>query len=511
MACAYAHITITEVLKRNDLKKVNIPDEIINAIASNIKYCNFGSVCPDLSYLAEEPQCSDLMHFIKTGGFVKAALEIIKTKKEKEKCIAWLFGFVSHMVTDMVIHPVIEEKVGEYAAKPENALNHRICEMHQDVYIVNEKLNLDISKCEFVDSRLKECGNGVSLDPEIINFWNDIFTKNYPTELKNRPDINKWFLCFTNMLDISEEGELIYNKSDKKVITIGHILYSGANQLIKDKGFIYPALSEIDPNGEFLSNLPTPSGHTNYLKIFEKATDEVLNAWRILSGAILNHNDEYIEYFSDWNLGTGTLSSDTKYVFWNGHVKHLSDTSINSASSENVKSELISLAFNRLPRFIKEHQYLSNFLAFLSIIIVLFLFSYFGININTDNKINNIQKVTIEQTLNISSLEKLSPRILALSGYIETALNKKLITDNASPAEIIKIACLDANDMNTFNVLNNYDIDISRNNTTAIILLGNKSKNEKYYEDHAWTGRLDEIFTSETDIKGFNFIHKLTK
>lgn len=510
MACAYAHMTITELLNRNELIKVNIPDEIINIISNNIKYCNFGSVCPDLSYLAKEPHYSDLMHFIKTGDFVKSALEIIKTKKdkEKEKCIAWLFGYVSHMVTDMVIHPIIEEKVGEYSARPENELNHLKCEMYQDTYIFKKKLDLDISEAEFIDSRLKACGNGYTLDKEIINFWNEIFEKNYPTENQNKPNINDWFLCFTNMIDIGEEGELLSNKSDKKVITIGHVFNTIINQLCIDKGLFYLKSSQIDPNNDTLINLPTPIGPDSYLNIFNKALNEVLKSWKILSDAILNINDDFINYFSNWNLGTGTFSSDTKYVFWEGSVKHLSDPIINSDPPKNIKNSYVTIIFSKIPGWINFHPFFSFFVA-LSLFTILAL--HIGNTVGTNGKTEFTRDISVNQTINNNQREKIIPRILLVSRYIETALNKKLIPEKALPIEILKIACLQANDMSAFDALSGYDIDILSNSTTAIILIGNKTKNEKYYEDHAWTAIIDEKFTTEVEIKGFNFIHNLTK
>lgn len=506
MACAYAHMTITELLNRNKLIKVKIPDEIINIISNNIKYCNFGSVCPDLSYLAQEPHYSDLMHFIKTGDFVKHALNIIKTKKDKdkEKCIAWLFGYVSHMVTDMVIHPIIEEKVGEYSARPENALNHLKCEMYQDTYIFKEKLELDISKSEFIDARLKECGNGSMLDEEITNFWNEIFEKNYPEENSNKPNINDWFLCFTNMIDISEDGELISNKSDKKVIAIG-LAHTIINQFCRIKGFIYPKSSEIDPNNHFLTNLPTPNGPDSYLNIFDKALTEVINSWEILSDAILNINDDYINYFSNWNLGSGTFSSSTKYVFWEGHLKKLSDPIINPDPPKN-KNSFVKITFSKFPSWFNDHPFFSLLIA---IIVFIILTSSTDRHFKTNDSNVSTQEITVSQTFIPD--EKILPRILSASRYIETALNKKLIPEKASPKEILKIACLQANDINTFNALSNYDIDISFNSTTAVLLIGNKTKNEKYYEDHAWTAILDERFTTEINIKGFYFIHSLTK
>jgi primosomal protein N' len=56
----------------------------------------------------------------------------IKDEEDKGRAFAWLCGLAGHIVTDVVIHPVVELKVGTYEG---HEAAHRNCEMHQDVYI----------------------------------------------------------------------------------------------------------------------------------------------------------------------------------------------------------------------------------------------------------------------------------------------------------------------------------------------------------------------------------------
>lgn len=36
--------------------------------------------------------------------------------------------------------------------------DHRVCEMHQDVYIFKKHMNLDVGLAEFLDSGVRACG-----------------------------------------------------------------------------------------------------------------------------------------------------------------------------------------------------------------------------------------------------------------------------------------------------------------------------------------------------------------
>ena len=512
MACAFAHITMTELMNRNELLSVIIPDEVINIIHSNIKFCNFGSICPDVSYLAGEPTWSDLMHYNNTGAFVVTAIQELKNLngKEKDKCSAWLFGYVSHMVTDMVIHPIIEKKVGEYYAAPENELNHRIHEMHQDVFIMKNKLDIEISKCKLIESRIKECGDGNILDAQITKFWGNILKKVYNNNGAT-PGIDKWYRSASNMLDISEEGE-IDSAIPKKIMATGHALKIGIIEMSKENGYVYPALNEINDKGDYFIDLPTPQGPDNYLNIFNHAIAEVKNAWKILADALQGVNSNYVQYFSDWDLGTGTYADSDNYVFWQGQVSPSKGLKASTKANKfNFMHFISNVIFNLLPKcYNKLMQALEKIKSFLWAAFVVILFVLSSIFHFPSEYVADVSKVhTTRPSRN--TLDALAPRIMALSKYIETAQNKKKVSPNTNSKEILKIACFEAEDMDTFTVINKYDTDVVCNDSTAIILLGLKSIDEKYYEDHAWTAKIDECFTSEIDIKGFKFTHSLLR
>lgn len=71
---------------------------------------SLGALAPDMGYLAGPRLLSDLAHYVHTGDFVRA-LESSATT-EVEKAFAW--GWLSHILADVVIHPAVNAAVGRW-------------------------------------------------------------------------------------------------------------------------------------------------------------------------------------------------------------------------------------------------------------------------------------------------------------------------------------------------------------------------------------------------------------
>jgi hypothetical protein len=146
MPGAYAHLTIANLLQ-NPVRLENIDGFPLQAIPTVLrygKYIELGSVSPDYPYLAlsdvNASVWADKMHYIQTGQMIHAGIKAIRLQpaEVQNKLLAWLLGYASHVIADVTIHPIIELKVGPYA---QNKTAHRVCEMHQDVYIYR-RMNL---------------------------------------------------------------------------------------------------------------------------------------------------------------------------------------------------------------------------------------------------------------------------------------------------------------------------------------------------------------------------------
>ncbi len=69
--------------------------------------------------------------------------------------MAWLFGYVAHIIADLMIHPVISRKFGAYAKSAANWKQHHFRELNQNGYLFNKFCGKEILGTAFLDfSRL---------------------------------------------------------------------------------------------------------------------------------------------------------------------------------------------------------------------------------------------------------------------------------------------------------------------------------------------------------------------
>ena len=307
MPGAFAHITlVNEASSTNKLDTIDLNDKAYDSILSWLEYIELGAVSPDYPYLAitnKHKYWADFIHVnFKTKELILKGIEEIKSiedEETKEKLFAWLCGFVAHIVTDVVLHPVVELKVGPYIG---NEKNHRICEMHQDSHIYS-KLNLgEIGMAKHLNSGIATCndnGDTSLIYKPLRNVWEKMFETADPEGFKtNKPNIDKWHYCFYKIVSISQEGRR---------------LFPLARHVAVSQGLSYPLENKIDE--QYITNLNVPHNQTmHYDDIFAKAIQEVLNSWKVL-GDVVYGNSEDVSFFDNWNLDDGK-DKDSNLVFW---------------------------------------------------------------------------------------------------------------------------------------------------------------------------------------------------
>lgn len=304
MPGAFAHITlVNEAAGKNYLDEYEIDGEAFNALFEYFEYCELGAVSPDYPYLAltkEHAAWADHMHLsMKTKSMITAGIEAVRgidVQIEKQKAFSWLCGFIAHIITDVVIHPVVEQKVGPYHG---NEKDHRVCEMHQDAYIY-QRLNLGpIGMAEHLDSGIKKCchpDDNQKIDATIRQVWEKVLVA---FETAETPEIDVWHECFMKIVSVVEEN-------DK--------LFPLARHVAVNNGLTYPTQEMID--NQYISGLKVPmDGIMHYDDIFDKAIHEVLKGWKILATAIFIGSEEYETYLANWNLDNGR-DANGDLVFW---------------------------------------------------------------------------------------------------------------------------------------------------------------------------------------------------
>lgn len=308
MPGAFAHITLVNIATgTNNLDKFNLNDATYDALLEDFEFCELGSVCPDYPYLAlggDHAAWSDHMHLkLKTKSVIEAGIDIVKNiedKVEKQKVFAWLCGFVAHIIADVVIHPVVELKVGPYCG---NEDAHRLCEMHQDAFIY-QRLNLGaIGLAEQLSSGISICsnkGNKEEIDISVREAWEKMLQVLDPDMFKDKPpEINTWHSRFEKIVTIIEEG-------DKLLPLARHVAVECA--------LTYPPEDDIDEQYIKALNIPN-GGKMDYDEIFDKAITEVGYAWKIIGDAVFTDDSEYQAFLGDWNLDNGRDTNDS-LVFW---------------------------------------------------------------------------------------------------------------------------------------------------------------------------------------------------
>ena len=303
MAGCYTHITvISKILDKRVLKRIGLDTSLSKMLREWSNYVLLGAVSPDLPYLGFGKKWADRFHYEQTSQIVREGLVALMDKPfdsvRTPKQIAWLFGYAAHLVTDLYVHPVIEKKVGPYA---ENATEHRICEMNQDVWILKKEMFADVGRCEIFDNTIKTCtetgAEGYFVDDAISEFWKVLIKKVY-SPLKN-PSPRTWFSCFVALMDKFAE-----NPNKHPIITRAALKYSHCG---------YPS----KPNMDYVDNLHRPNGErVDFYTVFNEAVEKVKMFWAQMAKAIRT-KDVSCFTLPDGNLDTGKLLSDPETsIFW---------------------------------------------------------------------------------------------------------------------------------------------------------------------------------------------------
>lgn len=307
MPAAYAHITLVNILREpHRLQAIpGFPREAITAVLDYFKFCELGAVSPDYPYLAigdaRANKWADLMHYEKTVEKIREGVLSLQAEhgEAQRKGLAWLLGYASHVAADVAVHPVINLKVGPYE---EHKTDHRICEMHQDVYVYG-RLNLgDIGLSEHLRSGIWAChdpNDEERLDRDIENLWRAMLRATHPEEYEqNPPDPSRWRRRFQLVVDNVEEGGK---------------LFPFARHVAAGLGLTYPVQNEVD--NQFIRGLQTPTVTMDYDAVFDLAVGQVGRVWQWIAQAVLRRDETTLAEAGEWNLDTGQNEAG-RLVFW---------------------------------------------------------------------------------------------------------------------------------------------------------------------------------------------------
>lgn len=338
MAGPYVHCLVSrEALKNlyNDpslerYRTITNPDEN----ATYFPYVCLGSVSPDYPYPAiridgvnKTPDengwtWGDKFHKEKTGNFIDIGIQALRSIPDKTddvflKKAAWLMGYYSHVITDLIIHAVVYKLVG--GCYETHGSPHLHCEVVQDSWLFHDVYSNPTQ--ELVDVHflkiLQKCQDASAiidpfqpptyvLDSGIEDLWHFILNQNYADfYVAEPPQIDDWH---------REYGFLM------KVGT------SVAARVI-EPGMAYHKTIEIalDDTTKYYSNITLPDGTTGGYrdKVFDKAVSEVTRRLAVFLNAL--DTDAYSDLAAalrQWNIDKGTVDDQhPQFALWNGQTE----------------------------------------------------------------------------------------------------------------------------------------------------------------------------------------------
>ena len=305
----FAHIALVDsIISERWNKLPNLSPSLESALTNYLPYCKLGAVAPDCASCTGQNAASGwakLMHYHRPADFVRYAiphlLEMPFNRTETRACLAWIFGYVAHVVADCTVHPVIKCLVGDYADNPSG---HRLCEFNQDVYIVRKRTGKEIVGSPFLElCGMEECAVTSSKNPQlkaILTLWTHCL-KQYPTAeakkyvrvLRDSITPNMWSATYLNVMNHAASGK----------------------GLAKWFGMEYMKSQAIQPR--HIENLPTPYPKTrlNYDALFDLAAKNIIAAWTELAAALdTSQPDRFTMATAD--LDTGIVTATGKSLYW---------------------------------------------------------------------------------------------------------------------------------------------------------------------------------------------------
>jgi hypothetical protein len=325
MPGSFAHIALADsfCLDNDALESVGgLSPQIKRALLTFTNFCELGAVSPDYPYLRllddNAAGWANVMHYWKTADFIRNGVRRLydsgigaSDSPEEQRCMAWLFGYATHVVADLTVHPVIQMKVGPYE---QNKTAHRVCEMNQDVYIFPKVTGMQVASADYLRrAGIATCGDRTDrhkLDTAIAALWTRIladvpFSEVHFTGIQAPgapPDPDEWHHRFIEVVD--------------NVVKDGKALPFLSRHFAEEEGLIYPGYQELQR--DYIDNLTTPQNvSTAYDEVFAFAQRNVGIAWAELGQALVAREPALFT-LANGNLDTGMADTgaESASIYW---------------------------------------------------------------------------------------------------------------------------------------------------------------------------------------------------
>ena len=282
MAGPYSHVIACQLASESKL----LSRELRQLLNQHHCFLLLGSVSPDLPSIwdatpFESEKWSDKMHKgAGTNNVVKEAFTELRSVPDTDPRVAWLFGYVGHMVADVVVHPVVRAVL---SGRSEKNL-HQIIEICQDTLCFNDIKHYALKKEFFLDW-LTECSA-----PKYKNQFNQtlaLWERALKHTFGGEPSCRTWYTTYFDALHLS------------------------VNIPFQFRGYTYPEISKISAQDkkDFYTDvtLPVPDVPKASFRgiVLERAAVHITDVWKALWDC-RKHGGNVTDIVPDWDLNSGT-------------------------------------------------------------------------------------------------------------------------------------------------------------------------------------------------------------
>jgi hypothetical protein len=280
-----------------------------------------GAISPDYPFLAERlppglravGNWGNRMHSENTGAVVDAGLKLLclRAGDEHDTCLAWLWGYATHLVADTVIHPIVNLAVGGVA--PFTETEHGECEITQDTWIFDRIRGCGIAQgsAEYVQS-LRDCSDPTdpdSVNPFIHGFWRDCLKAAHPVSGATKQEFqlayasivpHAWHRALLALLPVAAKPG-------------GVLRYVGGIVHLRER--MYDKLSRVpdDHLERYVRQLDSPDGShgtasVTFERVFSRAVDQTVVMWQRMAKdleSLVTRPECSPQPYPNWDLDTG--------------------------------------------------------------------------------------------------------------------------------------------------------------------------------------------------------------
>jgi hypothetical protein len=317
MPATFTHCLIAR--KTIDLIKDKHPYS--RKLAAYNQFAMMGAAGPDYPYLTDVASgmlgghnWANRMHYENTSLIVELGAERLskmnKDGKDFDICLSWLCGYVSHVIADSFLHPVVNSVVGGIYIFTH--ADHRNCEMTWDVYIFKKETNDEI---RYANPRkgfgylniLKDCSdtnNPNRLYPSVSGLWTALLKDAHPNAENYFDSLvpDKWHENYMKRVDFIADPKPIF----RHVWGIEDFVYKTSIEIEKDK----------EAYVKYIEKVKLPDKREVHFDVaFDQTLQKVADVWlSLFKGIETASTDNMEEYLKDWNLDTGV--NEEKIYYW---------------------------------------------------------------------------------------------------------------------------------------------------------------------------------------------------